>query len=433
MPRACLFPWPRSPRRWLLALGLAAALGLALTQAGPHLLAEYHFRAAAKALERDHPGAARDHLAHCLRVWPDSGPAHLLAARAARLAGDAEAAERHLGACRADPRVDEGRRLERALLEAQSGALDDVEPYLRRLLGRNHPDSALIWQALTQGYLLTYRTTEALGGFGEWLRLRPGNAAALHGRGHVWLRLHQPAKAAEDFRRALEADPGHDSARLELAFCLLEGGQAGQARAHLEHLRGPGDGRPRVLEGLARAYLNLGRPDEAGSVLDDLLADHPRFVPGLRLRARLALEAGRADEAERWLRQALRAEPHDRLANFDLLRCLKALGRKEEGRRQEARLKKLDAIHRRLNELSNHEMPRAPHDPKLHAEIADIMFAIGRDELGVAWYLSALRKDPGYSHAHEALARYFERAGDPERARHHRAAARPPAPGSPSP
>jgi Tfp pilus assembly protein PilF len=39
------------------------------------------------------------------------------------------------------------------------------------------------------------------------------------------------------------------------------------------------------------------------------------------------------------------------------------------------------------------------------------------------WLLTALKEDPGHALAHKALADYYERAGQPERAAMHRAQA----------
>src|SRR5262249_6479458 len=83
--------------RWLvtvLVLSVGAAFG------GVHAWAWYHLHAGQTALQRYQNEAARAHLKSCLKIWPRSVTAHLLAARAERRAGDWTGAEQHLDECR---------------------------------------------------------------------------------------------------------------------------------------------------------------------------------------------------------------------------------------------------------------------------------------------------------------------------------------------
>jgi predicted Zn-dependent protease len=78
----------------LVALVVAAGAGIGVWQ-----YALYQWRAAELAVKEDRPAEAQDRLKFCLRVWPRSPDVHLLAARAARLAGDLSDAETHLNRC----------------------------------------------------------------------------------------------------------------------------------------------------------------------------------------------------------------------------------------------------------------------------------------------------------------------------------------------
>src|SRR5262245_16277867 len=100
-----------------------------------NLWAGHHARAARRALDRYRLGEAREHLAHCLQVWPSSVEIHLLAAQTARRLGEFEAAEMHLARCQQiqgglTPEVE----LEQVLIRAQRGGMDSVTPYLRSLV-----------------------------------------------------------------------------------------------------------------------------------------------------------------------------------------------------------------------------------------------------------------------------------------------------------
>src|SRR5262249_2226558 len=86
----------RPSGRLLGVLGLLAPVGLGLYIAGMYYRASQQRRAALKALGRHDYLAARNHLNASLDAWPNHPTTHLLLARAARLAGFFEEADRQL-------------------------------------------------------------------------------------------------------------------------------------------------------------------------------------------------------------------------------------------------------------------------------------------------------------------------------------------------
>src|SRR5207245_2130498 len=108
-------------------------VGLGLGLVGPQAWAWTQLHAARTDLARYHPDAAQTHLARCLRVWPSSLEAHLLASRAARQRGDFAEADQQLRTCQRllDGTSNEVAQ-EWALLQAASGNLGEVEEYLQR-------------------------------------------------------------------------------------------------------------------------------------------------------------------------------------------------------------------------------------------------------------------------------------------------------------
>ena len=174
--------WP-----WLLALAL---LGGAAALAGPHLWAWRCLAAGRDAVERFRGDEARSYLDACLTVWPGCVEAHLLDARAARLAGDFAAAEDHLRqAQRLQNPPSEDAVREWAMFRAASGDLDgEAGDYLRNDVRRNpDPDhSAPAREALAEGCLRTYRVLDALNGLKAWLDLRPDEVEALALRGDLY-------------------------------------------------------------------------------------------------------------------------------------------------------------------------------------------------------------------------------------------------------
>src|SRR5262249_28037436 len=150
---------------------------------------------------------------------------HFLAARTARRAGFSADAERHLSRCAELHGEPEAIERERALLCAQRGELASVESYLVSCVQQEHRDTPFILEALTQGYMKTYRLPAALGCLSRLFRQQPEHVQALFWRAWVWERLLNREKALADYRRIVELDPEQDTARLRLAEGLLESGQ----------------------------------------------------------------------------------------------------------------------------------------------------------------------------------------------------------------
>ena len=411
----------RRPRRLALVLGALAVLALGGFWGGRQYSAWRHFRAAEDALQRYHAAEARSHLQACLECWPRDPATHLLAARAARQAGDLEESYRYLREYDDLPGRDaEARALELVLLRAASGGVDAVEEHLQSLVEKGHPQSNLILEALATGYLRMYRQREALLCIALWLQRQPDSTQALYLRGQVAQRVHDYRRAAKDFGRVVELDPDRDDARLRLVQCLLEKGEHAAALAHLEILRARRPDDPEVLSRIAYVDNALGRPEEAAGILDSVLAEHPGYVPALRGRGEVALQTGRPAEAEGWLRRAVAATPYDRQAGIALEQCLKRLGKTAEAEAVSDRRKQLERDLLRVNEISTRLMPAAPRDPALHGELGTILLRIGHEEMGERWLLSALTLDPSCAAAHRALAEHYRAHGDTARAEQHR-------------
>jgi tetratricopeptide (TPR) repeat protein len=395
----------------LILLGL---LGLAGYVGVRELWAWRHFRAAEEDLQRYHTEGARAHLQNCLEVWPRDARTLLLAARVARQAGELEQALDYLREYDALPGRDaEARDLELRLVHAAAGDVDPVEEYLQTLVEKGDPQAASILEALTTGYLRTYRQREAMLCLDLWLALQPDSPQALFLRGRAAQRQHEHRLAADDFRRVLDLDLERDDARLRLAQSLLETGAHAAALEHLEVLRGRRPEDPEVLTRIAFAHCALGRPEEAVPLLDAVLAGHPGYLSALRGRGEVALQTGHADQAEDWLRQALAAGPHDRQATFALQQCLERQGKRDEARAVEVRRKRLEADLLRVNEIATRLLPARPRDPNLQCELGMLLLQTGHEEVGERWLRSALTLDPNCTAAHQALVAYYASGRQP--------------------
>ncbi len=325
------------------------------------LWADYHYRLALRALEQRDFVQSRAHLVQCLCLRPTSSQIHLLLAQIARRTGDVDEAAHELELSqRLGKPGDEAVELEQMLLRAQRGEMYGVETYLRERVLEDNPDSILILEALTQGYLETFHLQGALYCSERLLERRPDHVQALLWHSGVMERINRATDAVKDYRRALELDPENVWARLSLGDVLI----------------------------------HLNQPREA---LEDFerLAEH------------------QADN------RAVRGRPYDRPLNYALSQCLERQGKRSEAKEFEGKVERLETDGKRLYELSRQIFAKR-RAPAERCEVGILCLRLGREREGVNWLLGALQDDPRLPEAHKALADYYDRIGRSDLAAPHR-------------
>jgi len=435
--KAAADPYPgTAPPKWRLAVPrwrtiIVSLVGLAgLALGGRHLWAWHHFRAGQQALDHYHAREALSHFEACLRVWSSRPDVHLLAARAARQSERFDQAQGFLDACQS---LQEKRSpedvLEWALLQAARGDLAGVEEVLLRRADTDHEHAPLIWEALVEGYRVMYRLLDARSCLDRWLAAQPDNVQAHAQYGRLWRQMGALQKASDSYRRALELDPTRDDDRLALAHCLSGIGRFAEALEHFTYLNRVRPEDPELLIAIGLCHLDLGQLEEAQRVLDDVLAKNPENPGALLQRGRLALAQRRPAEAEEWFRKTVAVAPMVYLPNWLLFQALQEQGKTTEANEQAARVAEIKDLEERLADVSRRRMSVRPFDPSLHYEMGILKLRQGDKTGAESWLLSALRLDPHLASAHAALADFYQKQGDDEKAAFHRsqAAGSPPA------
>ena len=418
------------PRRHLASAVLVLALGvIALIGGGWYARAHYwlpkkHIESAEIALDHRNFDEARRELELYLEARPNDPRGHFLLAQTARRAGDLNAAEEHLTRCEhlqnEKPDADVGdTKLEWALLEVQRGKLLEMDSYLRRRLRKEGPESVLILETMSWELMRRNRLQEALALLNHWLEKRPDEYEALVRRGWVADHLFDFDQAIKDYRQALDLQPDHDSVRLRVAELFVERNRASDAIEELERLRQrkPDDREATLCFGRALRLLN--RTEEAKQVLDRLLETHGNFVAAMGVRAQLSIEGGRTEEAAALLQKAATLEPLNRQINYTLLQCQKQLGKNQDAKETQARLAQADEQLKKMAEIVRKVMEQ-PYDPALRYEAGMIFLQNGMTREGLHWLSTALDAYPAHRPTHEALAQYYEKAGQEDLAAYHR-------------
>jgi tetratricopeptide (TPR) repeat protein len=403
--------FPQLGRIALVCL-LLALIGLGVAMVCAHLLAEYHLGQAAEALQKQRYSQALAAYRRALFYRPGSADLHLLAGRTARQAGDVLAARDYLRRCRELQRgVSEELQVEEYLLRAQTGDVDQVHSVLLPYLVQEGPLTPLVLEGLVRGYMGKYRSDLAWAFLKRWLELQPDNVEALFRRG-VWYSQQQNTKdAVEDFLRAIERDPERIDARLACAEVLKADKRYAAVEEQYQAVLRQSPRNTAALVGLAERYSEAGKVEEARALVARIPEGDRDTADALWVRGKVELQADQPDKAEPLLRQALAREPRHLDACYQLMLCLRRIGREEEADEVGTRFLHIEADQKRLIAITTQELKADPQNPDLHCELGEVYMRLGVAERGLHWLHSALRLDPNHRRAHELLRDYYDGLG----------------------
>jgi tetratricopeptide (TPR) repeat protein len=375
-------------------------------------------RAAEQLLRDNDPSGARDRLGGYLARWPSDKRALFLAVQAARRSDACADAEQLLTRFEEASGPTDGSRLEWVLLGAQQGDFCGEEDHLHDEIDRNRARAPLILEALAKGYS-HYRWPEALAALEQLFRQSPNHVPALLLRGKILDHERQSEAAEKDFRRAVELAPQNPAAQTTLAGLLYRLGHTREALHHYELAAQTAPADSTRFLGLARALTDSARLAEAQTQLDQLLELDPNSTDALVERARLALRQSRFAEAERFLARTERLAPWHRAAMQLHSIALKELKQTAAAAECEACLAQMQAEDGLYGQLKLRARD-TPGDVAVRWDLWLWCARNGQMAEGVSWLMKVLRLAPGHIQAHQALADYFERIGQPRRAQLHR-------------
>jgi tetratricopeptide (TPR) repeat protein len=448
--------WPR-PVVLLVVVLLLAAIGLGVFILVRSLQARSYLRDAEEAIQRRDFEGAGVYLDKYLETWPNSPSVQFLAARTARRAGLYDKAEAHLARAQKlgwEPKAIE---LEQLLAPAQRGEISEekeIELVTCTRPDKNHPDAAIIEEALTKGYLRTLKLHAARQQLDRWLELEPDNVQALLYRGWVRERMQNASGALEDYQRAVKVDPDSAEARMRLADAYLFAIQPNKALEQYQALQKELPDEPDVLLGLAMCRRDRGEREEAQPLLERILADRrlaevvgPKPVYPWRLpdnlapetrdwikqclqraplelrqpeyllniyctalteRSKLALRDKDFKQARAGLDQVAKFQPYNVQVYSLLAQCCQESGDEANARVYRRKSEEMKKQQERFQELSERVM-RSQRDPDLRCQLGELLLQMGNEVEGLRWLDSALREDPQHERTLRVRSEYFER------------------------
>lgn len=399
-------------RRAGLIGSLLGLISLGLWLAVLHVLAEYHLRQAQQMLTRQRYRLALTELQQALHFRPRSGALHLLAGRTARQSGNFPLAWEHLHRCRElEKGVSEELQLEEFLLRAQTGEVEQVYPYLAAYLFQEGPQTPLVLESLSHAYLFALQFPRAWGCLDRWLALQPDNVQALFLRGTYFSMKAQFELATKDLRRVLELNPEHVPARLLLAQTLRESHHNEKAAMEYKIVfeQEPNNFAARL--GLTTHLVERGEWTEAQPMLEELYRERPDDAEVLHLKGRLAMSDGRLEEAVRFFKASLVANPSDNVTCSHLVACYQRLGDDEAVGKCLDQLDRIEKDQARMLEITREQAEELATNPVLCCELGEVCLRLGIKKRGVHWLYAALRIDPNYRRPHEQLLHYYEGQG----------------------
>ena len=383
------------------------------------------WRAAEAAIARYDLEEAAAHLDSYLEDRPEEVRGWFLAARTARRLDRMAEASRRLERCQQLGGVTDSTLLEWDLQRVQGGAAGEIAVRLRKTIDPDHPDAPLVLEALAKGYLRADRLGDARQACALWVTQQPDHPWPWLWSGNVSERLQDLDKALANYERAVRNAPDDRDARLALGGLLLRRKKYDIAAEQYERVLSRFAGDDAASVGLAASRMGQGRTAEVVPVLDDLASRTPPPPKALLLRGKAALESDRTEEAEAWLREAVRQAPDDREAHYLLSQALQAQGKKDEAIRVAARVEELRKVTDRLNQLIK-MIDNKPDDPRPRHESGVLALRIGRTEEGLRQLRGLLHLKGDHRETHAVLADYFRQKGDAERAEMHRSLAQTP-------
>ena len=362
---------------------------------------------------------ARDLLQSLAKAAPEEAAVHFLLSRAERHLDNFSAARNHLARARKLGFPSQRIEREEMLISAQAGHLERVETHLSRLLDEPGDDLPDICEAFVTGYFrhLKFDSAERL--LELWQKTHPADTQPFLLRASMWEHLKKWDKAEQAAREILKRAPDHKVARFGLAGALFRQNRYQAAAAEYRWCFENNAKHLEALSGWADCLFNLGENERAHTMFQQVLERDPEHFGAQLGAGRLALSDNKPQNALQWLKPAAQQRPFDLGTRYQLAMALKAVGQGENAQEHfdyvEIAQAKLDRYALLYDQVS-----QEPENLAVRYELGVIVLNYFDPAKGIFWLESVLKRDPHHAPTHHALADFFEKQGQSDRAAYHR-------------
>jgi tetratricopeptide (TPR) repeat protein len=300
--------------------------------------------------------------------------------------------------------------------------LADAEASVRTLIeqklaaARAEPGDAAARLALAMAYDANGFHQAALNSYEQAVELDPESAKAWYLAALARERLGDAPGAHDALRRVMELEPDYGPAHWRSADWLLDAGDLDGAEAAFREAGRVAPDDPAGWTGIAQVELRRGDPEQAASILERLIAQHPRDRWLHHLLGTAYQRAGNADGAARELALGRESRRNWRDPWRDELGPLQTGFTASIGRGEA-----LIAARRYDEAITLLESLRAerPEDLPVLNNLSVAYLRAGRIDEALAVLEVAEGVSPDYFPTQLNLSGAYERMGDAERALHH--------------
>ena len=149
------------------------------------------------------------------------------------------------------------------------------------------------------------------------------------------------SEAAKWWRKVLKVDPQRTDVSLRLATVAAEKGDYEQVVELCQRARRVGSLSLGLHQRLARAFLELGKPQEAAEVLQDSIQNHPRDAVSHNMSGEAYLQLKQYDKAVGSYERTLALAPNDSRACYGLTLALDRSGQTEKAQQYREKFREI--------------------------------------------------------------------------------------------
>ncbi|QEA12474.1 tetratricopeptide repeat protein [Comamonas flocculans] len=341
--------------------------------------------------------AAVDLAQQALSRNPKQSDALVVLASQRLMDGDGDGALKYLDQALADNERDVALQLIKVQALEKMSRLDGAQEVFRKLIAF-YPDNKVLRHMLAQFFMTHGMPAQAEDTYRDIVKAQPRDTEAKLDLVRFVGQLKGPAAAAAELQEFIKQDPKAWDLKLMLANLRQQENKPEAARALWNEVVAEAGKDPaglRARAALAADLLGNGKRAEANELIAQILEADARNEQGLLLRAGVALDERRLDDAVADLRTILRDTPSSAQAHAMLGRTLEMQGSKD---------------------LAQDEYARAAQEGKfapLYAmPYAEFLMRVGKPRLVEPALRETLQVAPHYLPAYQLLAQSYLNVGE---------------------